>query len=101
MIQHSVIFKLKFIENDPQNKHFWKAARDLANIPGVQNFQCLNQISSKNLFEYGLSMEFTDQQTYESYSTHPAHEEFIQDYWIPYVSDFLEIDYTILDEIID
>lgn len=98
MIHHSVIFSLKLVESDPQHKHFWQAARNLAAIPGVQNFQYLKQISSKNSFEYGLSMEFADQQTYDNYSTHPAHETFIQDYWISYVSDFLEIDYNQLGE---
>lgn len=98
MMHHSVIFKLKFVEEDPLNKQFWRAARDLANIPGVQNFKCRKQISPKNSFEYGLSMDFADQQTHDAYSIHPAHEVFIKDYWLLYVSDFLEIDYNQLDE---
>ena len=39
-------------------------------------------------------MEFENQEQYDSYSNHPAHVDFIQNFWIPNVEDFLEIDYT-------
>jgi hypothetical protein len=38
-------------------------------------------------------MEFSDQEAYETYNNHPIHTEFIQQYWIPGVEDFLETDY--------
>ena len=65
-------------------------------IPGVQNFESLKQTSKKNKFEYGLSMEFATQQLYDAYSSHPDHVQFIQQYWLNYVEDFLEIDYELL-----
>jgi hypothetical protein len=93
MIRHSVIFKLKYPENSPEAKDFFVAAKKLANIAGVQNFQCLKQTSKKNNFEYGLSMEFATQQLYDAYTNHPDHTQFIQQYWLKYVDGFLEIDY--------
>lgn len=97
MIQHSVIFKLKQgLTGSAEEALFWEAAKKLANISGVQNFQCLKQISPKNGFEYGLAMEFADQQTYDHYSNHPEHVQFIKQFWLKDVEDFLEIDYVAL-----
>ena len=93
MIQHSVIFKLRHPQGSYEETSFLNAAKALVSIPGVQNFQCLRQISPKNKFEYGLSMEFSDQASYDNYSRHEDHEAFIQNFWLKDVEDFLEIDY--------
>ena len=93
MIRHSVIFKLKVPKNSAEEKNFLDAAKKLATIPGVQNFESLKQTSKKNKFDYGLSMEFASQQLYDAYSSHPDHVQFIKQYWLKYVEDFLEIDY--------
>jgi heme-degrading monooxygenase HmoA len=93
MICHSVFLKLKHAKNSEQETRFLKAARDLQDIPGVQNFKVLKQTSAKNNFDYGLSMDFENQSDYDAYSGHPDHEKFIQDFWIPDVADFLEIDH--------
>lgn len=92
MIYHSVIFKLKYPKNSPEEKSFFDAAKKLANIPGVQRFESLKQISSKNKYDYGFSMEFAGQELYDAYSNHPEHIQFIQQYWVKFVEDFLEID---------
>jgi len=57
MIRHTVVFKLKYPRNSPEEQSFLTAAKNLASIPGVQNFECLKQISKKNNFDFGLSME--------------------------------------------
>lgn len=93
MIHHSVIFKLKVPPNSTEEKQFLTAAKKLADIEGVQQFEVLKQVSKKNNFDFGLSMEFDNQQSYDAYSRHPEHVQFIQDYWLQYVEDFLEIDY--------
>jgi heme-degrading monooxygenase HmoA len=96
MIWHTVTFKLK--NNDAIfAREFLAEARKLAAIPGVQKFECLKQTSQKNHFEYGLSMEFVDQPTYDAYNTHPDHVHFVQQIWIPNVEDFLELDYVVID----
>ncbi|MDB5279222.1 MAG: stress responsive alpha-beta barrel protein [Ferruginibacter sp.] len=93
MIRHSVIFTLTFLKNSAEEKAFFAAAATLSNIPGVLNFEMLKQTSKKNNFDFGLSMEFESQQSYDAYSSHPRHQQFIQQYWVKYVQDFLEIDY--------
>lgn len=97
MITHSVIFKLKHAKGSPEASAFLQAAAALDQIPGVKNFVSLQQVSPKNKFEYGLSMEFANQQEYDVYNNHPDHTAFIQQYWIPSVEDFLEIDYVPLE----
>lgn len=95
MIRHSVILKLKETISDESKKAFFDAVDKLKEIPDVKTFEVLNQISPKNKFEYGISMEFENQEQYDTYSNHPAHLDFIQNFWIPNVEDFLEIDYTL------
>ncbi len=94
MIRHSVILKFKQNITDAGKQAFFDATFQLAKIDGVHKFEVLNQTSSKNNFEYGISMEFDSQKEYDFYSNHPEHQSFIQDIWLKYVDDFLEIDYT-------
>jgi hypothetical protein len=93
MVRHTVVFKLKQSKDSVGVQHFFEAARRLANIPGVQNFECLKQTSKKNNFEYGLSMEFATHALYEQYTNHPDHVNFVNQYWLKEVEDFMEIDY--------
>lgn len=94
MLHHSVILTLKFAKDSVEEKSFLQAALQLASIPGVQNFKVLLQTSTKNNFDYGISMDFASQQLYDAYSAHPDHVQFIQQYWLPCVKEFLEIDYA-------
>ncbi len=93
MIRHTVVFKLKHAAGSDQEKSFLDAASKLADIPNVEKFECLKQISKKNIYAYGLSMEFSSDDNYQSYNTHPDHVRFVKTRWIPEVSDYLEIDY--------
>ena len=93
MLRHSVILKLKPALTEDEQCAFFKAVDNLATLPNVQKFEVLRQISPKNKFEYGISMEFETQAHYDTYSTHPQHIAFVEDWWIPNVEDFLEIDY--------
>jgi len=95
MIRHSVVLKLKENISHTSKKAFFDAVDKLKEIPDVKKFEVLNQISPKNKFEYGISMEFDTNEKYDIYSNHPEHEAFIQNFWIPNVEDFLEIDYTL------
>lgn len=94
MIRHSVILLFKNNLTETEKAAFFEATYQLANIEGVEKFEVLNQISPKNKFEYGISMEFADQKAYDFYSNHPHHQAFIDNFWIKSVEDFLEIDYT-------
>jgi hypothetical protein len=94
MIRHSVILKLKNTISKEEKQAFFEAVDTLGDIPDVRKFEVLNQISAKNKFEYGISMEFDNQEQFDTYSNHPAHLDFIQNFWITNVEDFLEIDFT-------
>jgi heme-degrading monooxygenase HmoA len=93
MIRHSVILKLKTTLSKEEKQAFFDAVDKLSEIPKVQKFEVLRQTSQKNKFEYGISMEFDNQEQYDHYSNHPSHLHFIQNFWINSVEDFLEIDY--------
>ena len=94
MITHSVFFKLKHPAGSAAETAFLKQAAALNKIPGVANFQVLKETSSKNVFNFGLSMDFPDQATYDSYNDHPDHIRFVQEIWLQEVADFQEIDYV-------
>ncbi|PSR57042.1 stress responsive alpha-beta barrel domain-containing protein [Adhaeribacter arboris] len=94
-IRHTVIFKLRHPKGSPEEQDFLAAAQQLASLPGVENFESLKQISPKNRFEWGLSMEFGSQTEYDQYDRHPEHVNFIKERWLPEVENFLEIDYQL------
>ena len=93
MIRHTVVFKLKHATGSPAELDFLQTGKQLADIPTVRNFECLRQISKKNDFTYGFSMEFDSDDDYQNYNEHPFHLEFVETRWIPEVEDFMEIDY--------
>jgi len=93
MIRHTVVFRLKHAPGSEAERDFLQAACELATIEGVKKFECLRQISAKNPYTFGLSMEFADAAAYAFYSEHPDHSAFLQQRWIPEVADFMEIDY--------
>jgi len=95
-IRHSVIFKLNHPKGSPEAKAFFEEARKLAAIEGVNRFESLLEVSPKNNFDYGLSMEFDSPQAYEAYQNDPSHSSFVQDFWIPNVKEFLEIDFELM-----
>ena len=98
MIRHSVILTLYSSLSPSEKMQFFAAVAELKRIPGVQNFEVLKQISSKNPFQFGISMEFESQEAYDFYSNHSQHVVFVEKYWAACVEAFLEIDYQKLDQ---
>ena len=96
MIRHTVIFRLKHGRNSPEEKAFLEAAKGLGKIPGVEKFERLRQVSVKNGYKFGFSMEFLDQAAYDVYNDHPFHVAWVRDRWMKEVAEFLEIDYEAL-----
>ena len=94
MIRHTVVFTLKHAAGSVAEAAFLKAADVLAGIPGVGAFEKLRQVSAKNDYRFGFSMEFRDAAAYAGYDGHPDHVAFVRDLWIPEVAAFLEIDYA-------
>ena len=93
MIIHTVQFKLKAELNAEEKKDFFEKAHSLTTIPGVNHFKVYDQVSDKNSFSYCFSMEFVDQATYDFYSNHPLHSEFVEKYWLTKVASFQEADF--------
>ena len=98
MIRHSVVFRLKHAAGSAAEADFLTAARMLSRIPGVEAFEALRQVSPKNEYHFGLSMEFAGEAAYAGYDKHPDHVAFVRDRWIPEVAAFMEIDYVPLKD---
>lgn len=97
-IKHMVVFNLVYEKGSEEARTFLgDAKRLLSVIPGVRNFQAYQQISPKNNYTYGLSMLFTDAATYDAYSNHPVHVEFVEKRWLSEVTEFMEIDFVDFD----
>ncbi|HLO59008.1 MAG TPA: Dabb family protein [Bacteroidales bacterium] len=94
-IRHTVVFTLKHEKDSPEEADFINDIKNLAAIPGVEKFEFMKQISKKNNYDYGLSMEFADQKAYDAYNQHPDHVAFVQNRWLKEVKEFMEIDFAI------
>jgi hypothetical protein len=95
--RHQVIFCLTAGTSGPSVDAFLADAwRILTAIPGVTDFRVLHQVSAKNDYDFGFSMDFADRAAYAAYDAHPAHTAFVQGRWIPEVARFLEIDFETL-----
>ncbi|MBZ0229944.1 MAG: Dabb family protein [Bauldia sp.] len=93
MIRHTVAFRLKHAKGSPEEARFLADGRRiLTAIPGVGRFEALRQVSPKNDYAFGFSMEFADQAAYDGYDRHPDHVAFVRDRWLKEVDAFLEID---------
>lgn len=75
-IQHTVTFRLNA---GADQGWFLDKARELADLPGVRNFEVLEQIGKKaTQFSLALSMWFDTEDAYAGYNDHPTHVEFVQ-----------------------
>ena len=89
-LQHTVAFRL---DSSVELAWFLGQCRCLADIPGVINFEVLEQFGTKNPYSHALSMWFDDVDAYDAYNEHPDHEAFVSTVWLPNVADFVELDY--------
>lgn len=98
-IKHMVIFCLKHEIGSSEAAQFLEDGRDiLSSIPNVMNFKAFKQISLNNDYDYGFSMDFSDQAAYTFYIEHPKHTGFVENRWLKEVSRFLEIDFQAAHE---
>ncbi|SEC64344.1 Dabb family protein [Paenibacillus sp. GP183] len=95
VIRHMVIFNLKYPKGSLEAEKFLNEGKSiLSSIPVVQNFGAFRQVSIKNDYDYGFSMDFSNQEDYDSYNNHPLHVQFVQERWLLEVDRFLEIDFV-------
>ena len=92
-VRHTVAFTLVHKEGSAEERDFLQTAEQLANIPGVEAYELLAEVSPKNGYRFGILMEFADRAAYDRYNEHPDHVRFVQERWLPEVSEFLELDY--------
>jgi hypothetical protein len=92
-IRHTVAFTLVHPPGSPEEADFLAAQQALSSIPGIEAYELLREVSPKNGFRFGASMEFAGPEAYQAYNEHPDHVAFVRDRWQAEVSDFLEIDY--------
>jgi hypothetical protein len=93
-VRHTVAFTLVHEEGSAEERDFLEAAEQLADIPSVEAFELLAEVSPKNRYRFGISMEFADGAAYARYNEHPDHIRFVQQRWVNEVSEFLELDYA-------
>jgi hypothetical protein len=95
-IRHTVSFRLRHPAGSDAERNFLDDADRLGEIPGVEAFELLAEVSPKNEFRFGISMEFADAAAYEAYNEHPEHVRFVEQRWMSEVEEFLEIDYAVI-----
>jgi hypothetical protein len=95
-IRHSVVFSLTHTPGSAEEADFLDAIAGLEAIPGVEAFELMREVSPKNDYRFGLTMEFADPSAYGAYNEHPEHVAFVSDRWDAEVTAFLEIDTTSL-----
>ena len=86
-IRHSVVFTPTHAEGSTEEADLLSAIRRLAAIPGVDAFELMREVSPKNDFRYGLTMEFPDAAAYRTYNEHPDHAAFVEQRWETEVGD--------------
>ncbi|EAZ81715.1 Dabb family protein [Algoriphagus machipongonensis] len=97
MITHSLFFRLKYPIGSPEEHTFFNALAKLSTISGVENFTILKQISQKNEFDYGLNIEFENQEAFQTFHQNPHHALFFKIYWPDFVEDCMELDFEKAD----
>ncbi len=96
-IQHTVVFRLVHPAGSAAEQDFLAAARALGDIPGVEDFRRLRQVSRKSSYTFYFSMHFADEAAYQAYNEHPTHVAFVRDRWDREVADFAELDFVTLE----
>ena len=52
-VRHTVVFALVHEEGSAEERDFLQAAEQLANIPGVEAYELLAEVSPKNGYQFG------------------------------------------------
>jgi hypothetical protein len=94
-IRHMAVFTLKHTVESPETEKFLDDGKQiLSAIEVVENFEVVRQVSPKTDFDFGFSMEFQNQEAYDTYNEHPDHQSFVEQRWKKEVEKFQEIDFV-------
>ena len=92
-ITHQVFFSLRHEPGSPAEQEFLTRSTEmLAQLPDVQDFRVVKQISDKADYAFGFSMRFADQDAYDRYNSHPEHAAYVENVWKAEVASFQELD---------
>jgi hypothetical protein len=91
-IRHSAVFTLVHAAGTDGETRFLEAIAELRDLPSVEAFEVLREVSPKNGYRFVVSMEFADEDAYQAYNDHPEHVAFVRERWDAEVTDFIEID---------
>ncbi|MFC0469810.1 Dabb family protein [Halalkalibacter kiskunsagensis] len=98
-IKHTAFFNLKYPVDSPETERFLQDGKEiLSDIPVVNQFEVLRQVSPKSEYDFGFSMEFNSQADYDAYNSHQSHQEFVENRGKVEVVKFQEIDCLTLDQ---
>jgi hypothetical protein len=71
-IRHTVSFVLVHEPGSEQERDFLAAQARLGDIPGVEAYEMLREVSPKNGFRFGCSMEFAGPEAYRPTTSTPT-----------------------------
>lgn len=93
MIQHLVVVRLRHPRGSTEEVTFIAGTRRLADVPGVQRFEMLEQTSPVAGYDLAFSMWFEDEQAYAAYRVHPDHVRYGEEVWAPAVAEGKDLDF--------
>jgi hypothetical protein len=93
MILHTFSFRWKPEVTDAQKQRAQQEIRALqGQIPGLlETFVGVNFSPRSQGYELGGVMKFTDRATFESYASHPVHQQLLS--WLMPLIDPIEVDF--------
>lgn len=96
MIEHIVLFKMKQDVTDQQRTEFIEALKGLRqSVPGILELTAgrnLNQERGQG-YEIALLVRFDSKDALDAYGPHPAHQDVVQNYVVPWCENVLVADY--------
>ncbi|CAM3581258.1 Dabb family protein [Paenibacillus lupini] len=94
-IHHMVIFSLKHAMGSEEAEAFMRDVESqLTMIPVVKQFHAF-RLKPNNPLDYGISMVFDSEEDYQTYVTHPLHDDFEDNRWKIEATQGMVIDYEI------
>lgn len=91
-ICHVLIFKFKKEISEKDQQLFLERMKSLEQISGISNFEIAKQINANTKFNHILSMDFDSDESYQAYVKDPINREFVNNFWLAMVEDYLVID---------
>lgn len=96
MIEHIVLFKMKQDVTDQQRTEFIDALKGLQqSVPGILELTAGRNFNHERGqgYEIALLVRFGNRDALDAYGPHPAHQDVVQKYVVPWCEDVIVADY--------